>query len=162
MTTRALQPPRIGSASWLYGLTILLGAFLVFQVQPIISKTILPWFGGGPSVWTTCMLFFQVLLFGGYLYAHWLSRLRPLWQLLVHLALIGAALWTLPIAPDSSWKPHGGDDPTLTILWLLAATVGLPYCLLSSTGPLVQFWFNRSFQKTPYRLYVSNIGRWSL
>jgi spermidine synthase len=159
MTNRALQPSRTLSSSWLYGVTILTGAFLVFQVQPIISKTILPWFGGSPSVWTTCMLFFQVLLFGGYLYAHWLSRLRPLWQWLVHLALIGAALWTLPIAPDPSWKPHGNENPTQTILWLLAATVGLPYFLLSSTGPLVQSWFSRSFQRTPYRLYaLSNIG----
>jgi hypothetical protein len=128
MTTRALQPPRIGSTSWLYGLTILLGAFLVFQVQPIISKTILPWFGGGPSVWTTCMLFFQVLLFGGYLYAHWLSRLRPLWQLLCAPGSDRCCLWTLP-TPGRVLAARRRTTPTDHPL-ALAATVGQFYSVV--------------------------------
>lgn len=146
--------------AWLYGITILIGAFLVFQVQPIISKTILPWFGGSPAVWTTCMLFFQVLLFGGYAYAHLLTRLRPLWQTSIHLTVIFATLAVMPIAPNSAWKYHSNASPSLTILLLLASTVGLPYFLLSSTGPLVQSWFSRRTRGgAPYRLYaLSNIG----
>ena len=120
-----------------YALTIFTGAFLLFQVQPLIGKYILPWFGGGPGVWTTCMLFFQVLLLGGYAYAHFTSRwLKPRTQAIVHLALLAAALALLPITPGDSWKPHGGGNPTLQILALLAASLGLPYFVLSSTGPL--------------------------
>lgn len=160
MTTPTTPLRRLGATTWLYGLTILVGAFLVFQVQPIISKTILPWFGGSPAVWTTCMLFFQVVLFAGYAYAHLLIRLRPRLQTVVHVALIGTALLLVPIIPDPSWKLHGGDHPTWTILLLLATTVGVPYFLLSSTGPLIQFWFDRAHPgKTPYRLYaLSNAG----
>jgi hypothetical protein len=151
-------------ATWLradFALTILLSAFLLFQVQPLISKFILPWFGGSPAVWTTCMLFFQVVLFLGYAYAHLSSRLlSPRWQGTVHLALLVAAACTLPIAPDASWKPADASHPTLRILLLLTAHVGLPYFALSSTGPLVQTWFARAFPgRSPYRLYaLSNAG----
>jgi hypothetical protein len=144
-----------------YALAIFVGAFLVFQVQPVISKTILPWFGGSPAVWTTCMLFFQVVLFGGYVYAHLLStKLPPLWQGGVHVAVIAAALLLLPITPDASWKPQDSADPTWRILLLLGANVGLPYFLLSTTGPLLQAWFGRRFPgRSPYRLYaLSNAG----
>ncbi|RIK73051.1 MAG: hypothetical protein DCC68_25490 [Planctomycetota bacterium] len=144
-----------------YALAIFAGAFLVFQVQPVIGRAILPWFGGSPAVWTTCMLFFQVVLLAGYAYAHVLSRfLTAKLQAVVHLALIVAALVALPILPDPSWKPAGGGDPTLRILALLAAHVGLPYFLLSATGPLMQAWFSRAFAgRSPYRLYaLSNIG----
>ena len=104
-----------------YALTIFTGAFLLFQVQPLIGKYILPWFGGGPGVWTTCMLFFQVLLLGGYAYAHFTSRwLKPRRQAILHLALLAAALALLPITPADSWKPGGGGNPTLHILGLLA------------------------------------------
>ena len=90
-----------------YALTIFIGAFLLFQVQPLIGKYILPWFGGGPGVWTTCMLFFQMLLLCGYAYAHFISRwLKPRTQAIVHLALVVAALMLLPITPGDSWKPH--------------------------------------------------------
>src|SRR5229473_7120249 len=99
-----------------YGLTIFVGAFLLFQVQPLIGKYILPWFGGAPSVWTTCLLVFQVLLLAGYAYAYFSTRwLKPRIQVSVHLVLLTAALATLPIAPDASWKPHSTDDPTLRI-----------------------------------------------
>ncbi len=144
-----------------YALTIFTGAFLLFQVQPLIGKYILPWFGGGPGVWTTCMLFFQVLLLGGYAYAYFTSRwLKPRSQAIVHFALLLAALATLPIIPADSWKPGGGGNPTLQILALLAVCLGLPYFVLSSTGPLMQHWFSRTNPGvSPYRLYaLSNFG----
>ncbi|MEI6779382.1 MAG: fused MFS/spermidine synthase [Verrucomicrobiota bacterium] len=144
-----------------YALTIFTGAFLLFQVQPLIGKYILPWFGGGPGVWTTCMLFFQVLLLGGYAYAHFTSRwLKPRTQAIVHLVLLAAALVLLPITPNDAWKPHGGGNPTLQILALLAASLGLPYFVLSATGPLLQQWFSRAKPGvSPYRLYaLSNAG----
>ena len=144
-----------------YALTIFTGAFLLFQVQPLIGKYILPWFGGGPGVWTTCMLFFQVLLLGGYAYAHFTSKwLKPRTQAIVHLVLLVAALALLPITPSDSWKPHGGGDPTLQILALLGVSLGLPYFVLSSTGPLIQQWFSRAKPGvSPYRLYaLSNLG----
>jgi SAM-dependent methyltransferase len=143
------------------GSTILLGAFLLFQVQPVISKMILPWFGGSPMVWTTCLLFFQTLLLAGYTYAHLLSRLpAPSHQALVHLVLVVVALVLLPITPGDAWKPTDGSWPMFKILWLLAACVGLPYFLLAATSPLVQAWFARVYpQRSPYRLYaLSNFG----
>ena len=144
-----------------YALTIFTGAFLLFQVQPLIGKYILPWFGGGPGVWTTCMLFFQVLLLGGYAYAHLISRyVKPRRQAIVHLFLLVAALALLPITPRDALKPTGDGNPTLEILWLLAASLGLPYFVLSSTGPLMQQWFSRTNPGvSPYRLYaLSNVG----
>jgi hypothetical protein len=144
-----------------YALTIFTGAFLLFQVQPLIGKYILPWFGGGPGVWTTCMLFFQMLLLGGYAYAHFTSRwLKPRTQAVVHLVLLAAALALLPITPNDAWKPSGGGDPTLRILTLLAVSLGLPYFVLSATGPLIQQWFSRAKPGvSPYRLYaLSNLG----
>ncbi|MEX2188265.1 MAG: fused MFS/spermidine synthase [Pirellulales bacterium] len=144
-----------------YAVAIFAGAFLVFQVQPVIGRAILPWYGGSPAVWTTCMLFFQVVLLLGYLYAHVLSRLADArWQAVIHLSLIVAALAALPILPDASWKPRGGGDPTVPILALLAVHVGLPYFLLSATGPLMQAWFSRAVPgRSPYRLYaLSNVG----
>jgi hypothetical protein len=140
---------------------IFLGAFLLFQVQPMMGKMILPWFGGTPAVWTTCMLFFQVLLLAGYAYADLLNRWRgPAGQALLHAVLLGAAVWLLPIAPGAGWKPPDGEHPTGRILLLLAACVGLPYFLLSATSPLIQAWFARVYPgRSPYRLYaLSNIG----
>ncbi|MDP2137451.1 MAG: hypothetical protein Q8J74_06310, partial [Candidatus Didemnitutus sp.] len=145
----------------LHALTIFTGAFLLFLVQPLIGKFILPWFGGSPGVWTTCLLFFQTLLLGGYAYAHLTTRnLTPRAQATLHLGLLGVALLWLPIAPDASWKPAPGDEPTGRILLLLTATLGLPYLLLSATGPLVQRWFHLSHPgASPYRLYaLSNVG----
>jgi hypothetical protein len=144
-----------------FALTIFTGAFLLFQVQPLIAKFILPWFGGGPGVWTTCMLFFQVLLLGGYAYAHLITRwLKPRAQAVVHLALLAAALALLPIIPSEAWKPTGGENPVPRILALLLVTLGLPYFVLSTTGPLVQQWFSRANPgRSPYRLYaLSNAG----
>lgn len=144
-----------------FALSIFTGAFLLFQVQPLIGKFILPWFGGGPGVWTTCLLFFQTLLLGGYAYAHFSStRLKPRSQAALHLVLLVLALALLPITPAESWKSHLGGNPVGQILLLLTATLGLPYFVLSSTGPLMQQWFSRTNPGvSPYRLYaLSNIG----
>lgn len=144
----------------LFSLLSLLSAFLLFQVQPVISKFILPWFGGSPGVWTTCMLFFQIVLFGGYAYAHALTRLRPKTQWIVHSVLVVTALIFLPIAPGDFWKPAGDEEPAGRILLLLLGTVGLPYFVLSSTSPLTQVWFTRALPgHSPWRLYaLSNLG----
>ena len=155
-----VAPQSRQSIVW-FAATTLLGAFLVFQVQPIISKCVLPWFGGTPAVWTTCMLFFQVLLFAGYLYAHVIRTFfRPALQGAIHLVLLSTAAMMLPIEPSDAWKPSGSESPTLYLLWMLAVHVGLPYFVLSSTGPLIQAWL--SYQDSSdgvYRLYaLSNAG----
>src|SRR5438874_480837 len=125
----------------LYAITIFLSAFLLFQVQPLIAKVILPWFGGSAAVWTVCMLFFQVLLLAGYVYSHAYVRLRIPARRHIHIALLALAAATLPLAAGAAWKPAGGEDPTWRILGLLATSVGLPYFALSTTGPLVQAWY---------------------
>ncbi len=144
-----------------FALTIFTGAFLLFQVQPLIGKFILPWFGGGPGVWTTCLLFFQTVLLGGYAYAHFSSTwLKPRQQVIVHLVLLGLSVVVLPIAPSEDWKMHVAGDPTWRILLLLTMSIGLPYFVLSSTGPLMQQWFSQTNPGvSPYRLYaLSNVG----
>ncbi|WP_438481627.1 spermidine synthase [Oleiharenicola lentus] len=145
----------------LYALTIFTGAFLLFLVQPLIGKYILPWFGGSPGVWTTCLLFFQTLLLGGYAYAHLTTtKLRPKQQATLHLILLVVSLAWLPIIPGASWKPTGGEEPTLRILFMLLACLGMPYLVLSATGPLLQRWFSLTHPHVPpYRLYaLSNVG----
>lgn len=145
----------------LFAATIFSSAFLLFQVQPLISRFILPWFGGSPAVWSTCMLFFQVTLFAGYVYAHLVStKLSPRWQAILHVSLLLAAAALLPIAPADTWKPDSPDHPTLRIIGLLSICVGLPYFILSSTGPLLQKWFSMQAPGvSPYRLYaLSNVG----
>ncbi len=145
----------------LYALTIVAGAFLLFQIQPMLARSILPWFGGAAAVWTTCLLFFQVVLLFGYLYAHALVRyFKPRTQMLVHIAWLSVSALALPVYPSAKWKPGGHEDPVLGILVVLTATVGLPYFLLSTTGPLLQAWYARRFQDPmPYRLCaLSNAG----
>jgi SAM-dependent methyltransferase len=144
-----------------YAVTIFLSAFLLFQIQPMIAKFILPWFGGGAAVWSAALLFFQLLLLAGYTYAHFLIKyLSPKQQLKVHLPLLLISLATLPIIPADRWKPEGGGDPTFQILALLAATIGLPYMILSATSPLLQAWYVRTHEGViPYRLFaLSNFG----
>jgi hypothetical protein len=149
-----------------YAATVFLSAFLLFQVQPLLSKFILPWFGGTPAVWTSAMLFFQMVLFFGYLYAHltstFLSHKGRFW---VHLLVLGIALISVAanrLVPPNSLRPTGvaNESPLLQVLLLLGATVGLPYFALSSTGPLLQKWFSDSFAgASPYRLFaLSNFG----
>jgi SAM-dependent methyltransferase len=154
-----MQPQSRNSPIQLPLLT-LLSAFLLFQVQPVISKFILPWFGGTPGVWTTCMLFFQIMLFLGYAYAHGLMKLPRRAQWMIHAVLVLSAVALLPIAPQAHWKPTGSEEPVGRILLLLLANVALPYFALSSTSPLVQVWFSRAQPEgSPWRLYaLSNIG----
>src|SRR5215471_5373588 len=137
-----------------YALTISLSAFLLFEVQPVIAKMILPWFGGSSAVWSTCMLFFQIVLLLGYAYAHLLHKLPRRRQAIVHISLLAISLATLPIIPGAHWKHPSGLHPSFTILALLSATVGMPYFLLSSTSPLLQAWYVRSRRSgMPYRLF---------
>ena len=146
---------------FLYASTIFLSAFLLFLVQPILAKQILPWFGGSAAVWATCMVFFQVTLLAGYAYAHWTTRrMAPRRQAMLHIALLGVSLLLLPIVPDAAWKPKGGENPSWLILGLLSATVGLPFLLVSTTTPLVQAWFARRYRHAiPYRLFaLSNLA----
>jgi hypothetical protein len=137
-------------------LTVFLSAFLLFQVQPLIGKYILPWFGGAPGVWTTCLLFFQVALLAGYAYAHLVvSRLSPRTQALLHAALLLGVLLTLPIIPAERLKPPDPANPSGRIILLLALTVGLPYFALATTAPLLQAWVARIDPRVaPYRLYA--------
>jgi len=144
-----------------FGATILSSACLLFLVQPLISKLILPWFGGSAAVWITCMLFFQTGLLVGYLYAHALTRyLPPYKQAVVHALLILASIAVLPILPNAAWVPKPGEDPTWKVLAVLATSVGLPYALLSSTSPLLQSWYAaRQSGGLPYRYFaLSNAG----
>jgi hypothetical protein len=145
----------------LFASTILLSAFLLFLVQPIIAKQILPWFGGTSAVWTVCLVFFQVLLLAGYTYSHLITRhLAPRQQTRLHIGLLAASLLFLPIIPSVAFKPAADTDAAVRILLLLAATIGLPYFLLSTTGPLLQKWVAPRFpEKTVYRLFaLSNFG----
>ncbi len=145
----------------LFGAAVFLGAFLVFLVQPIMGRFILPWFGGGNAVWTTCMLFFQFALLGGYAYAHLLTRKASLKaQAGIHLTLLAIALCLLPITPPEAWKPGPDSSPVSRILLTLTATVGLPFVLLAATAPLLQSWFAAAGHgRSTYRLYAwSNAG----
>src|SRR5688572_15514181 len=154
----------------LFAVSIFLSAFLLFQIQPMIGKLILPWFGGTPAVWSTVMLFFQVLLTGGYAYAYWLiERVETKRQMKFHISLITLAvlllillsiIWDSPVTPDSGWKPKNVTTPIPDIFRLLVASVGLPYFILAANGPLMQAWFSRLFPERSYaRLYaLSNLG----
>lgn len=145
----------------MYAVTIFLSAFLLFQVQPLIAKIILPWFGGSAAVWAAALLFFQLVLLCGYAYAHVLIRFfSPRTQMLVHVGLLAISCVLLPILPSPTWRPTEVGDPTPRILMLLTATIGLPYFLLSSTSPLLQAWFvRRTGSGMPYRLFaLSNFG----
>ncbi len=129
----------------LFAGTIFTSAFLLFLVQPLIAKQILPWFGGSAAVWSICMVFFQVVLLAGYAYSDWVThRLGVRTQARLHVGLLLASLAFLPIVTSARWKPTGAEDPTLWILGLLLGTIGLPYFLLSTTGPLVQSWVART------------------
>ena len=146
-------------------LTILLSSFLLFLVQPIIAKQILPWFGGSAGVWTICLVFFQLVLLLGYSYAHWLTRRRARSRRqLLHIFLLLVSCLALPIIPASFWQPGHDTEPALRILGLLAATVGLPYFLLASTAPLLQRWLSGTAssptqERSIYRLFaLSNLG----
>ena len=140
----------------LFAGTIFSSAFLLFLVQPLIAKQILPWFGGSAAVWSICMVFFQAVLLAGYAYSDWVTRhLRVRVQAALHVGLLLASLALLPIVVRAAWKPGGAEDPTWLILGLLFATIGLPYFLLSTTGPLVQSWVARTPWSTQVYRYFS-------
>ena len=144
-----------------YALTVFLSAFLLFQVQPIIAKIILPWFGGSSAVWSTCMLFFQSALLFGYVYAHRLhQKLAGRRQAIAHTVVLALSLAALPILPNPVWRSTDATNPSVRILALLAVTVGLPYFLLASTSPLLQAWYARTHRTgMPYRLFaLSNLA----
>jgi spermidine synthase len=145
----------------LHAAAIFLGSFLLFLVQPLAARQMLPWFGGAASVWTVCMVFFQVALLAGYAYAHLVIRyLAPRPRAVLHLALLTLSLLWLPIAADASWKPTGEEAPTPRILLFLLSTIGLPFALLAANGPLAQAWFARARPGvSPYRLFaLSNLA----
>lgn len=147
-----------------YAIAIFTSAFLIFQVQPIIARYILPWFGGSPAVWSTCLLFFQLGLLAGYAYAHLITtRLSLQRQAFLHCALIFVVFILLPVSPTRPITELDGmhdSFQTWTILKLLFKTVGFPFILLSASAPLLQHWFaNKYVGTSPYRLYaLSNTG----
>src|SRR5262245_14363249 len=160
---------RGGTPRAAYAASVFLSAVLLFDVQFVLGKHVLPWFGGAAAVWTTCMLFFQVLLLAGYLYAHLLRRLPPARQCAAHLLLLAAALallpappleWPSPLTPGAAWSPAPAGPPAAQLLRLLGPAVGLPSLALAATGPLLQSWYARAFPgRSPYRLYaLSNLG----
>ena len=145
----------------LFAVTTFLSAFLLFQIQPIIGRFILPWFGGGASIWTVCLLFFQIFLLAGYAYSHvlstYVSRKR---QVHFHVILLLISFVFLPVIPDVNWQPITNQEPTGRIFFLLMMSIGLPFLLLASTTPLLQRWISiRDSRVSPYRLYaLSNSG----
>jgi hypothetical protein len=140
----------------LLSVTVSLSAFLLFSLEPLFAKLILPWFGGSAAVWSTCLVFFQCALLLGYLYADITSRrLSATQQSFLHIALLLASLLLLPIAPNPSWRPQEGSEPAWRILGLLTASVGLPFVLLSATSPLMQMWYaRRNSSAEPYHLFA--------
>src|SRR5262245_46847496 len=162
--TAAGEPTRAASATAgvaLFVATTFASAFLIFLVQPLVAKRILPWFGGVPSVWSLCLAFYQTTLFAGYAYAYLLiARTSARAQLALHAAVIALAVLALPVLPGDSWQPEGSGDPSARIVAMLLANVALPFFALAATGPLVAAWFARSHpDRSPYPLYaVSNLG----
>jgi spermidine synthase len=156
MSIATAAPTAVGRNAILpYAVTIFLSAFLLFLVQPIIAKQILPWFGGSAAVWTTCLVFFQSTLLAGYAYADLTHKLGTRRQTYLHIALLLLSLLALPILASESWKPQGSEEPIGRILLLLTVTIGLPYFLLSTTTPLLQAWFvGRFHAAVPYRLFA--------
>ncbi|HET9396574.1 MAG TPA: hypothetical protein VFO36_10995, partial [Nitrospiraceae bacterium] len=145
----------------LFALTVILGACLLFLVQPLIAKISLPWFGGTSAVWSAALVFFQVCVLAGYSYAHWLTtRMQPRTQRVIHGALLLIACAVMPILPSDTLRPTADGNPTWQILGLLTATVGLPALMLSSTSPLLQVWYMRRIgSEPPYWLFAwSNAG----
>ena len=160
-TPPSIAPAHVRSRTPLFASAIFLGAFLLFQIQPLIAKLILPWFGGVASVWTASMLFFQVALLAGYLYANLLSRWISSSRLSrLHLLLVAVSLLLLPVIPATHWKPRGDEEPVTRILLLLGSTIGLQFVLLASTSPLLQaIRMRQSGGEMPLRWYaLSNTG----
>ncbi|MBI4484514.1 MAG: fused MFS/spermidine synthase, partial [Acidobacteria bacterium] len=143
-----------------YAIVVFLSAFLIFLVQPLLGKTVLPWFGGASAVWTTCLMFFQGALLAGYAAAHGTTRLGHRRQAFLYLVVLVLTVALMPLAVSDAWKPVGTESPIARIAGLLTVTIGAPFLLMSSTTPLVQRWATpRARAKRPYALYaVSNAG----
>ncbi len=155
---------------YFYAISVFLSAFLLFQIQPMIGKFLLPWYGGTPTVWSTILLFSQVILTVGYAYAYWLlGRSRERIQGSIHLILLGISLllllatslmWPSPLTPDISWRSLGNEQPIWEILRILLVAIGVPFLVLAANSTLMQSWFHRDYPTpSPYRLYaLSNTG----
>jgi hypothetical protein len=147
---------------FLYGITVFLGAFLLFLVEPMAAKQLLPVLGGSSAVWLTCLVFFQLALLLGYLYAHWLTRANaPQWKSRFYILSLFAAIILLATQRLSS-NPiaNGWEHPVTTVFLSLTLNIGLPFLLLGATSPLMQMWFLRAERGSiPYRLFaLSNAG----
>ncbi len=163
MAAGAVSPQRSGALVLLFTVTIFTSALLLFFVQPLYTRMVLPQIGGAAAVWTTAMLFFQTVLIGGYLYAHLMNRyLAVNVQIGVHVALVLLALTALPLAVPDTWSYDPAQPVVTQTLWLYALGVGLPFAVLSANAPLIQSWYRRSGGPSaddPYFLYAaSNLG----
>lgn len=147
----------------LFATTLFVSASLMFVLQPMFGKALLPLLGGSPAVWNTCMVFYQTILFLGYLYAHYLSTSQPSHkQILIHVVVILVSCIALPLALPANIQPPTQSNPTFWILWTLLLAIGLPFFVVSTTAPLIQKWFANIGHHTshdPYYLYAaSNAG----
>jgi hypothetical protein len=143
---------------WLFAASTFLGAALLFQLEPFVGKSLLPWYGGTPSVWNSCVFFFQLVLLLGYLYAHLLHRFLPMvWQLVVHAAVMTAAILTLPIRFEVAGLTGTVTHPEVSLLSELVMSIGLVFFVISTTAPLLQSWYAAAVPHgNPYLLYVSS------
>jgi hypothetical protein len=150
-----------------FAVSVFLSAFLLFAIQPIASKHLLPYFGGSSSVWATSLVFFTAVLFFGYAYVYLITSLRSLYQILIHGIITVCAMIATLVAlnvwgslyPPLGWIVASPYAPALRVLIALSLSVGVPYFLLSTTGPLLQYWYGVTSDREPYKLYVlSNAG----
>src|SRR3954463_13501286 len=138
--------------------TIFVGSFLLFLVQPMIARMALPRLGGAPSVWNSAMLVYQALLLAGYAYAHWTGRFAPRRQAVIHIALLLVAGLMLPIGLIAA-SPPPDANPFLWVPWLLLVSIGPLFFAVSAQAPLIQRWFALTNKSDPYPLYAaSNLG----
>jgi hypothetical protein len=147
----------------LFAVTLLLAAALLFVLEPLLGRLVLPLLGGTPAVWNTCMVFFQAMLLAGYAYAHAApARLGPRRHVVVHLGVLLLPWLVLPVTLPAQWPAPGSAAPWLWLLGLLLAAAGLPFFAVAASGPLLQRWFTATGHpegKDPYFLYVaSNLG----
>ena len=154
---------RLSVLVWVFGATVFVSASLLFLVEPMFARMVLPYLGGSPAVWNTCVVFFQAAMLAGYAYAHVLTRHVPLrGQFLIHIALAAVAAVVLPVAIPEGWAPPVDRTPVPSLLRLLLVTVGAPFFIVSSTAPLLQRWFSQTSDRAasdPYFLYAaSNLG----
>ena len=163
MSNTSTSTERSLSLILLFAGTLFVSASLMFVLQPLFGKLMLPLLGGSPAVWNTCMVFYQMLVFLGYLYAHYIStRLAHKRQIQVHASIVLISLIALPVALPESMVPPTDSNPTLWLIWTLFISIGLPFFVISTTSPLIQKWFSHVGHHTshdPYYLYAaSNIG----